>query len=171
MTREEFTAKYQGNEKITGFGLGNVQMHTPCPFCAEADFLTYLIHEVETAMEKGAVCTHCKRGARAVFSRVPGGVRFELVQTEGPELPAWCPPMRHESAIMVAVTLNGAEVQLPLRVTFADVVKAAGLKGNPSIIVSRRDHPGFSIIESIRFDQARELKAGDRITAVHTGNA
>lgn len=167
MNKDEYAKKYRDNEKITGFGIGNVQVHSPCPFCAEPDFITYLIHDVREALERGAVCKVCKRGSRGVFSDVPGGVRFELVQTEGDAPPEWAPPMRHARDLLVNVKLNGADVKLPARVSFDQVVEAAGLTGNPSITVKGAGSRGFIFSPT----HTRDLSEGDIINAVHTGNA
>lgn len=167
MTREQYTAKYQGNEKITGLGLGNVRMHSPCPFCAEPEFVSYLIQDVQEVLERGAVCAHCKRGARAVFKRTAGGVQFELVQTEGDAIPEWCPPMRHARDLMVDVTFNGLAARVPARVSFDALLELFGMTGFPSVTVKRRGGPGFIFSPA----QTRDLSEGDVIDAVHTGNA
>lgn len=92
MTKEEYVAKFTANQKMTGHGLGNVHVHMPCPFCAEPDFVVYEVLEVQTKMAEGAVCKHCGRGAKAVFTRTPGGVSFEMVQTVGDEQPDYLIP-------------------------------------------------------------------------------
>lgn len=88
----EYMALFQRNQKIEGFGIGNVHVHMPCPFCAAADFLVYELLEVEAAMGKGATCKQCGRGAKALYSRFGGGLSFEIVQTVGPDQPEWLTP-------------------------------------------------------------------------------
>lgn len=95
-TREAYDAKAKANTKMSGFGL-DTAMHMPCPFCAAPDFLVYRIVDVETALSAPRVCATCKRGSKAVFTRGAGGVSFEFVQTEGPDGPAYLPPMRRVS--------------------------------------------------------------------------
>lgn len=165
MTREEYEAKIAANQRIEGFGPEGVTVHMPCPFCAEAGFVAYKVLEVQSAMSKGAVCSSCGRGARAVFRRSHGAVQFEIVQTQGDAAPEWV-RMRRIEDVRVAVAVNGAELELPLIATFADVVKAAGLEGNPSVTV-HRGRGGFVFAPG----QVHELENGDRISAVHTGAA
>lgn len=93
MTKQEYEAKFAANQKITGYGV-DVAMHMPCPACAEPDFVVYKILEIEEIMSKERVCTHCGVGMRAIFSHDNGGVSFEIVQTQGPDLPDYLPPIR-----------------------------------------------------------------------------
>jgi hypothetical protein len=88
----EYLKRFHENQKIDGYGIGNVHVHVPCPFCAAADFVVHEMLEVEVAMQKGAVCKECGRGARAVFERRPGMISFEFVQTVGPDQPEWLTP-------------------------------------------------------------------------------
>lgn len=88
----EYNRRFALNHKIDGFGLIGVEQHYPCPFCAAPDFIVSKILETEIKLAEGATCRECKRGAKALFDRSLGGVRFEIVQTEGPEQPAWLEP-------------------------------------------------------------------------------
>ena len=88
----EYLALFQSNQHIKGFGIGNVHIHMPCPFCAAADFLVYEILQCEVAMGKGATCRQCGRGAKTIYTRTPGSLSFEIVQTEGPDQPEWLKP-------------------------------------------------------------------------------
>lgn len=95
-TLDEYNKKSAANQKIEGQGLGNVFVHMPCPFCAEPDFMTYEVLDVEVRSKEGAVCKHCKRGMKAVFKRSQSGVEFEFVQTEGEDPPSYLPKMRRD---------------------------------------------------------------------------
>jgi hypothetical protein len=93
----EYNRRFALNHEITGFGIAGVEQHMPCPFCAARDFMVHKILETEPAMAAGAVCQECGRGAKAIFSPIPGGTRFEMVQTSGPDQPDWLEPkMRRE---------------------------------------------------------------------------
>lgn len=94
MTRSEYEAKFAANQRISGQGVGNVYVHMPCPFCAEPDFMVYELLASQDAMSKGATCKACRRGIKAIFSRSPSGVSFEIVQTCGDTAPDYVPPMR-----------------------------------------------------------------------------
>lgn len=89
---QEYLARFSANQKITGHGIGNVYIHMPCPFCAAPEFIVYELLEVEEAMAKGAECRECGRAARAVFTRSPSSVSFEIMQTGGPDQPEWLTP-------------------------------------------------------------------------------
>lgn len=94
---KEYLDRFAQNQKIEGFGIGNIHIHMPCPFCAAPDFLVYELLDTETAMEKGGTCKECKRGAHAIVTSQKGGVQFEMVQTAGPDQPEWLvPKMRRE---------------------------------------------------------------------------
>lgn len=88
----EFATRFAANEEITGYGIGNVYIHMPCPFCAAKDFIVYEMLTVEEALSKGARCKECKRSARGLFTRTAGGVSFEIVQEHGPDQPDWLVP-------------------------------------------------------------------------------
>jgi hypothetical protein len=92
--KEEYEKRYHANQRIEGFGLGNVHIHLPCPFCAAPDFMIYELMETEACLEKGAVCKECKRGMGAMVTRDGGAVQIEMVQTEGPDAPDYVPRMK-----------------------------------------------------------------------------
>ncbi len=92
-TKSEYLEKFARNQKFSGSGL-NTTTHYPCPACAEPEFMTHKVLEVEETLERGATCRHCKRGFKAIINRTPGGVTFEFVQTQGDDLPDWLPKMR-----------------------------------------------------------------------------
>lgn len=96
-TREEYDRRFAENSRLEGFGIGNVTQHMPCPFCAAPDFMVHKILDVEAVMSKGAVCTECGRGLRAIFHRTPESVSFELVQTVGEDAPSYLPPIRRDT--------------------------------------------------------------------------
>lgn len=80
------------NMRIEGFGLDVVTV-APCPFCAEPDWMRWPVTDPRTPMEAGATCKSCHRGAKAIFTDLPGGgVSFEFVQTSGPAQPDWMQP-------------------------------------------------------------------------------
>jgi hypothetical protein len=95
---DELNEKHARNYRIEGQGLGNVFVHSACPFCAEPDFLVYELLEVEKAMENGAVCKHCDRGMKVVVTKDGRDcTRVEFVQTCGPDAPDWFPKLRRLS--------------------------------------------------------------------------
>ena len=69
----------------------------------------------------------------------------------------------------VSITINGDPHTAPKKATYEQLVQLAGLKGNPSMVVSfgdrsragRAPHRGDTI----------ELDDGAHVTVVHTGNA
>lgn len=89
---EDYLARFQKNQKIDGFGIGNVHIGMPCPFCAAPGFLTYEILEVERVLARGATCKQCGRSSKALFSHKLGATLFEIVQTGGPDQPEWLTP-------------------------------------------------------------------------------
>ena len=88
----EYIERFAQNQKIDGYGVGNIHIHMPCPFCAAPDFLVYELLDTESALEKGGSCQECKRAAHAEIVRQKGGVQFEMVQTAGPDQPEWLVP-------------------------------------------------------------------------------
>jgi hypothetical protein len=76
---------------IIGSG-GSVGMRLPCPFCAQPDVREYALLSMKEQCSKPAVCPHCERGYKLIFTRASTGVRFEMVQTEGPDQPEWLRP-------------------------------------------------------------------------------
>lgn len=90
---EDYRKRFHENEKISGFGVGNVFVHMPCAFCAAPDFLVYEILDVERAIAEGGTCKECGRSMRAIVTRTADrGVSFEFVQTGGPDAPPWLQP-------------------------------------------------------------------------------
>jgi hypothetical protein len=97
-TIKEYEEKYQRHAVITGRG-ASTRLHIPCPFCAEPEFLVYPIIGTRAAMEAGAVCAHCGRGCRAVFTDdAAGGISFELFQTVGSDPPSFIPRMQRATS-------------------------------------------------------------------------
>lgn len=99
-TLDEYNERYQLASKIDGFGF-SVSMTLPCPFCCEPGFWKYyVLHEGAEGMRevcsKEAVCKACGRGAKLIFTGVPGSgsVGFTCVQTRGDDPPAFLPKMR-----------------------------------------------------------------------------
>jgi hypothetical protein len=88
----EYMARFHHNEKIEGRGIGNVYTHTPCPFCAAADWLVFEVLQVEEKVSEGATCRECGRSARGLFYRRGHTTEFEMVQTGGTDAPPWLEP-------------------------------------------------------------------------------
>lgn len=90
VTLDEYNKKFESNTRYSGHGF-ETRLHMPCPGCAEPDWLSYRILEVEDALAKGATCKHCGRGFKAVFEANPHSKSFRLVQTCGADLPEFLP--------------------------------------------------------------------------------
>jgi hypothetical protein len=91
-----FNDKFNKNTHLDGYGAGT-SMAMPCPGCAEPDFLKYEILNTEEAMAKGAICQHCGRGFKAVFTKTKNMTSFKIVQTCGDDLPAYQPAIKRLS--------------------------------------------------------------------------
>lgn len=70
---------------------------------------------------------------------------------------------------MVSITVNGDQRQVPKRVTYEDLVRLAGLTGNPSMTVSFGDRSRSG--RAPYAGQTIDLDDGAHVTVVHTGNA
>lgn len=88
---EEYRERFHRNQRIEGFGT-DTATHLPCPFCAASDFMTLPITQADEAMQRGAMCKECGRSAKGIVERSASGVRFEIVQTGGPDQPEWLEP-------------------------------------------------------------------------------
>jgi hypothetical protein len=67
-------------------------MHLPCPGCGAKDFMVVKIFDLavdDGIYERGGNCKECGRGFRMPITRSPGETSFTVVQTAGPDLPAW----------------------------------------------------------------------------------
>lgn len=95
---EDYNQRFYENQRVSGQGL-ETRTHIPCPFCASEDFLSPRILDTESAMERGATCSVCGRSARAIFTRSPGTVSFEIVQTGGEDQPDWLKPKMRRVAV------------------------------------------------------------------------
>ena len=92
----EYELKYQRNSVIAGSGRSTT-LRVPCPFCAEPDFFVHSIFGAREAFSAGAVCDHCGRGCRAVYTDDGvGGFSFEFIQTVGSDPPSFIPGMRRD---------------------------------------------------------------------------
>lgn len=92
MTMGAFNRRFHRNRSITGYGV-DVKISMPCPFCAAADFMVYRLLEMRKAISQGATCKACGRSARAIFhGNDDSELRFEIVQTGGPQQPEWLEP-------------------------------------------------------------------------------
>lgn len=88
---DEFLERFHTNAKVTGYGIDNMDVHIPCPFCAAPDFMCYKTFQTESTMMKGATCSQCGRSAKAIFAANPE-VGFEIIQTGGDDQPTWLEP-------------------------------------------------------------------------------
>lgn len=99
-TLDELNARIQANMRIEGYGLETRTVLT-CPFCGAPDWMVYPITAGLNDYADLAVphtCKACQRSAKLVTKRLDGGVSQELVQTGGPEPPAFFKPKpRRES--------------------------------------------------------------------------
>ncbi len=92
---KEYLERFNANYRMWGRGIGNVHQSLPCPFCAAPDFMVFELLEAEDIFKRSATCQECGRSAKALFTDLPNGKLFEIVQTGGPPPPAWLsPPMR-----------------------------------------------------------------------------
>lgn len=91
---DEYNRLQNLHQSITGFGLGNVRISTPCPFCCAPDFRSYLIEEVEKVCSEDVTCKACGRGAKMIFHHQIGVTRFEMVQTRGVDPAPYLPRFR-----------------------------------------------------------------------------
>jgi len=90
--KDEYLERFHTNQRVSGFGFGNVHIHMPCPFCAAPDFLVYEIMQTEEALKKDTACAECGRSSKSIFKRNASGVEFELVQTGGDDSSEWLTP-------------------------------------------------------------------------------
>ncbi len=86
---EEFHIRYHANQKISGFGVGNVYCHSPCPFCAASEFMVWEITQARAVLERGAQCLECNRTGRMIFGPDSS---MQFVQTGGPPQADWYEP-------------------------------------------------------------------------------
>lgn len=96
---EELNTRTLANAKTSGFGIEGVTQHFPCPFCAEADSIVVRIIDMADSAELASEpCSNCERSWKVVIAREGGGAAaggetsFEMVQTGGPDQPAWFDP-------------------------------------------------------------------------------
>lgn len=92
-TLEEYNAKFKRNQKLTGYGFETTS-HFPCPACCEADWMICRVVDTKEKLIEGAQCKACGRGFKAEFADTPGSIQFEVVQTTGPDMPAYIPKMK-----------------------------------------------------------------------------
>jgi hypothetical protein len=91
---EDFEARHAVAYIVTGNGTNRTR-HVPCPFCAAADWMVYNDPEARRTMTREHECQVCGRRARFEIVRLEDGTRTaELVQTGGPDPPAWMVPPR-----------------------------------------------------------------------------
>lgn len=115
-SREAYEQRFKASHKITGYGIANVRIHMPCPFCAAPDWIVCGFLEVEAGYAAGAKCEECGRTARAIYIRQANGCSIEMVQTEGDLPDEWIPvryaqPGDFDQAPIVRV-LEGSTVRV-----------------------------------------------------------
>ncbi len=89
---DEYLKRFSANHRIWGHGIGNVWQSFPCPFCAAPDFMVFELLQAEEIFARGATCRECDRSAKAIITNMPNGKSIEMVQTGGPDQPAWLNP-------------------------------------------------------------------------------
>jgi hypothetical protein len=89
---QEYEEKFHRAENITGYGVFETTMHMPCPFCAEADWMVFLVIESPERMVEEATCSACGRSGKFLMSGYEGNVSYEFVQTGGSPPPQWLTP-------------------------------------------------------------------------------
>jgi hypothetical protein len=95
LTKEELERRFKENYRIEGFGL-DMTIHSPCPFCGAADFLTYKFWKFSQELTKETVCRDCGRGLLGIIKRAQGSIILEVEQTRGDDAPPYIPiPKRH----------------------------------------------------------------------------
>lgn len=98
---EEYTARYNANTCVEGYGADVVTV-AACPWCAAPGFARWRITDTHQDMARETTCTECGRSGKVHF-RVdePGYTEAEMVQTGGPDAPAWLnpPPRRVDVAV------------------------------------------------------------------------
>lgn len=87
----EYIDQMNTNISMSGIGI-EYEVHLPCPFCAHAGWLSYVVPTMRDTLMKGATCANCGRSARLVLQEAPNSVKLELVQTGGPDQPDWMTP-------------------------------------------------------------------------------
>lgn len=89
---DEYLRLFHERLRTSGFGF-EVTQHSPCPFCAAADWMVCRILDVEDRMRGGAItCSECGRTGRFLVERTAAGLQFEFVQTGGPDPAPWLEP-------------------------------------------------------------------------------
>ena len=90
---KEYEARFARNQRITGYGIDAVKFHSPCPFCAAADYAEWLVIKAEESMQVDRTCRECGRSGKIIFLvNTSDEQRFEFVQTGGPLAPLWLVP-------------------------------------------------------------------------------
>ena len=88
---EDLTARFMENTKVEGFGLETTQI-LACPFCGAPGMMKMRVIDPPKTQE--AVCEECGRGMKNIVrDSGDGQIRFHIVQTVGPDAPAWLEPM------------------------------------------------------------------------------
>lgn len=95
---ESFNRKFQANTYFEPGGMETV-VHLPCPFCGGMDFVTFPLADFEMIVKLESVCRDCERGCRLDIKPIAhNGVRWEFLQTQGEDPPAYLPEMRRAEA-------------------------------------------------------------------------
>ncbi|MGY3278087.1 hypothetical protein [Bradyrhizobium sp. S3.7.6] len=91
MNAREYNALFDANSRVEGFGMETTQV-APCPFCAAPDWARWKIVDMDRTATKDRKCENCGRSAKVIIKRDANGVKFEIVQTGGPDQPEWLVP-------------------------------------------------------------------------------
>jgi hypothetical protein len=97
-TVAEYNQLAAKNARVTGQGTQTVT-HIPCPGCAAPDWLAFPVTaalDEYAGVQRPARCAACGRTFRLAITREGGSVISEFIQTGGPALPAYLPPMKRE---------------------------------------------------------------------------
>lgn len=89
--REEYEARMAANSMLDGAGIGT-RVIVPCPFCGARGLAVWGLLSAIDDMGHEETCQVCKRSSKVVLVDDPQGKMAEVIQTGGPELPAYLRP-------------------------------------------------------------------------------
>lgn len=91
---QELARRIAMHQHTFGRGIEGAGMSMACPWCGAPDWLEFLV--IDGPIGKVATCGECGRAGLFRSEPIPGGHSHELVQTDGPDAPAWMkyPPRR-----------------------------------------------------------------------------
>lgn len=89
---EEAIARAARNVEIFGYGINEVAVSIPCPWCAAKDWMTYKIVDLAFRPHEALgkrTCAECGRTGMALYNDTGSTVTTEYVQTGGPDPEPW----------------------------------------------------------------------------------